>query len=146
MDRIIIWAVIALISLFVEFCTSALVSIWFVGASAVCVLMELAGLHNFYVQCAVFIFVSAALVILMRKKIRKSFESGRSKTNTDLIIGKTAVVEVDIPEGEVGRVRVGGMSWAAYTNESRTVSSGEKVKILEISGVKLLCVPLDGTK
>jgi membrane protein implicated in regulation of membrane protease activity len=144
LERIAIWAVIALISLCVEGATTALVSIWFVAGSAACVVLELAGMQNFYIQCAVFILVSALLVLLLRKKIRKSFETGKTKTNTDLLIGKTAVVEVEIPEGDIGRVRVpGGMSWAAYTDEKRAVCVGEKVKILDISGVKLQCVPFE---
>jgi membrane protein implicated in regulation of membrane protease activity len=142
LERIIVWAAILVISVVVECCTTALVSIWFAPSAAVCVLLELFGVKNIYIQLAVFILLTALLVYFLRNKIRESFNRSSTKTNVDSLIGKTAVVEEDITDGLVGRVKVGGMSWAAYADENVSVTAGEKVKILEISGVKLLCEPV----
>lgn len=142
MERIIIWATILVISVLVECCTTALVSIWFAPAALACILLDLFGVHNIYIQLAVFVVLTALLVFLLRNKIKESFKTASAKTNVDSLIGKTAVVEEDILDGGVGRVKVGGMSWAAYTEDECNILAGEKVKILEISGVKLYCVPV----
>lgn len=142
LERIIIWAAILAVSVVVECCTTALVSIWFAPSAAVCLLLELFGIKNIYIQIAVFVLLTALLVFLLRNKIKASFKSGKTKTNVDSLIGKTAVVEEDIHEGKVGRVIIGGMSWAAISEEPRSILAGEKVKILEISGVKLCCMPV----
>ncbi len=143
MERIIIWAAVLAISLIVEGFTAALVSIWFVPSAAVCLLLEIAGVKNLYIQIVVFAVVSAVFLLLMRKKIKASFSKGTSKTNVDALIDKTGVVETDIPEGGVGRILVNGMSWAAFTEENRSVLAGEKVKVLEVIGVKLRCIPVE---
>ncbi len=143
LERIIIWAAILVISVAVECCTTALVSIWFAPSAAVCILLELFGVKNIYMQLAAFIFLTVLLVFLLRNKIRASFKSSTTKTNVDSLIGKTAVVEEDISEGKIGRVNVGGMSWAAVSEEARPILAGERVKILEISGVKLCCAPIE---
>ena len=142
LERIIIWAAILIISVVVECCTTALVSIWFAPGALACILLDLFGVHNIYIQLAVFILLTVLLVFLLRKKIGESFRSSSAKTNIDSLIGKTAVVEEDILDGGVGRVKVGGMSWAAYTEEERDILAGEKVKVLDISGVKLYCIPI----
>ena len=142
MDRIILWAAILVISVVVEGCTTALVSIWFAPAAAVCILLELFGVKNIYIQLVAFILLTVLLVFLLRNRIKASFKRPSTKTNVDSLIGKTAVVEEDILDGKVGRVNIGGMSWAAVSDETRSILAGEKVKILEISGVKLCCIPL----
>lgn len=142
MERIVIWLAIIAVSLIAEGMTLALVSIWFVPSAAVCLIMELAGVKNLYIQAAVFIVISALLAVFLRGKLKQSLSRGSSKTNIDALVGKTAVVEEDIPEGGVGRARIGGMSWAAFTEENRAVLSGERVRVIEIIGVKLRCVPL----
>lgn len=142
MDRIIIWAAILVTSVIVECCTTALVSIWFAPAALACIVLDLVGVHNIYIQLAAFIIITALLVFFMRKRIKESFKSGKTRTNVDSLIGKKAVVEQEIVDGGVGRVVVGGMSWAAFTEEGRNIPVGEKVKIVEISGVKLYCMPV----
>ncbi|MBQ8758564.1 MAG: NfeD family protein, partial [Clostridia bacterium] len=48
------------------------------------------------------------------------------------------IAEEDILPRSIGRVKVGGISWAAYIrNDSLPVKKGEFVKIIAIDGVKL---------
>ncbi len=142
MESIVVWAIILVASIVIECMTTALVSIWFVPSAAVCIVL---GLFNvtIYIQIAVFVVLTALLVFLLRNKIKANFSKNSTKTNVDSLIGKTAVVEEEIPEGAVGRIKVGGMSWAAFSKEKRAVLAGEKVKILEVSGVKLCCAALE---
>lgn len=142
MESIVVWSIILVASIVIECMTTALVSIWFVPSAAVCIVLELFNV-SIYIQIAVFVVLTALLVFLLRNKIKSGFSKNSTKTNVDSLIGKTAVVEEEIPEGAVGRVKVGGMSWAAFSKETRAVLAGEKVKIIEVSGVKLCCAPLE---
>mgnify|MGYP002518340072 CR=1 FL=1 len=141
MEHIVLWGAVLIIALIAEFLTAALVSIWFVPSAAVCILLELCGVRSLGIQAAVFVVLSALLAFILRKKTAESLRKDETKTNVDALIGQNAVVEEDIPSGGVGRVRVGGMSWAAFTEADRTVLRGENVKIQSVSGVRLLCIP-----
>ena len=141
----IVWAIILAASVIVECTTAALVSIWFAPSAGLCIVLDLLGV-NIYIQIAVFVVVTALLVFLLRNKIRASFTAKPlPQTNVDSLIGKTAFVEEDIPADGVGRVNVGGMSWSAYSAQQRTLCVGEKVTVVEVSGVKLLCEPIEKT-
>lgn len=141
MEHIILWSAVLIIALAAEMITTALVSVWFVPSAAICIILELCGLRSLPLQIGIFILLSAALAFFLRKKIAQSFRRDAVKTNVDALIGQKAVVEEDILPGAVGRVRVGGMSWAAYTEQNRSVLCGETVTVQAISGVRLLCKP-----
>lgn len=143
MEHILLWGTVLVLALVAEILTAALVSVWFIPSAAVCILLELAGVKSLGIQAAVFVLLSAVLAFFLREKIAESFKKSATKTNVDALIGKTATVEEDIPSGGVGRVYVSGMSWAAYTEEPRVVLRGESVKVESVSGVRLLCKPLE---
>ena len=137
-----IWAAVLVISLIVEGCTSALVGLWFVPSAAVCILLDVCGVKNIYIQLAVFVIISVVTAVLLREKIKQSFVAKTHKTNVDSLVGKIATAESDIPEGEVGRVKINGMSWSAVSFDNRRILAGEKAKVVDISGVKLICAAL----
>ncbi|MBR5527890.1 MAG: hypothetical protein IKV97_02715 [Clostridia bacterium] len=143
MQGYFIWVAVLIISVAVECMTSALISVWFVPASIVCIILDLVGVTNIYIQLAVFVIISALLVYLLRNKIKSSFTKKVEKTNVDSLVGRIAVAEDDIPAGDIGRVRIGGMSWSAVICENRRVLAGEKVRVADISGVKLICAPIE---
>ncbi len=143
MESIIIWSAIIIISLVTEGMTAALVAIWFVPGAAVSLVLSLLGVKSIAIQAAVFVVISAGCAFLLRDKIRKSINQNHEKTNLDALIGKTARVVCDIPADGEGRVAVGDVTWIAYTDSGIDISMGEKVKILDISGVKLLCAPVE---
>ncbi len=119
--------------------TAGLTAIWFAPAALISMLL---ALFNFTagIQISAFIIISGLLMLVFYKKIKDNIEKKSEKTNLDAIIGKEALVEEDIEERGIGRVKVGGISWAAYTETGTgTVRKGEYVKITAIDGVKLLC-------
>ena len=132
-----IWLGIAIISVIAEITTAGLAAIWFAPAALLSMILSLFG-TPISVQIPVFIIVSGLLMLLFYKKIKDNIDKKSEKTNLDALIGKEALVEEDIPIRQTGRVKVGGISWAAYTkNCSYPIKKGDYVKIISIDGVKL---------
>ena len=66
----------------------------------------------------------------------------REKTNADSLLGKTAIVTEDIDNlAGTGQAQVAGQIWMARAKEEQFIPKGTRVKILEISGVKLMVEP-----
>ena len=59
-------------------------------------------------------------------------------TNSDRLIGMTAIVTKEIPEDEKGEVKAEFQKWPAISKNNKSFSVGEKVLIVEISGNKLV--------
>lgn len=132
-----IWLGIAIISVIVEITTTGLMAIWFAPAALLSMILSLFG-APVSVQIPVFVVVSGLLLLLFYKKIKENIDKKSEKTNLDALIGKEALVEEDIPERETGRVKVGGISWAAHTKSGHAaIKKGEYVRIVAIDGVKL---------
>ena len=132
-----IWLGIAIISVIAEISTAGLTAIWFAPAALLSMVLSLFGIPV-SVQIPTFIIVSGLLMLLFYGKIRDNIEKKSEKTNIDALIGKEAIAEEDISARQPGRVKVGGISWAAYIrNDSLPVKKGEFVKIIAIDGVKL---------
>lgn len=140
--NVYIWLAIFVISVIAEVSTAGLVAIWFAPASLICMLLAHLKVSA-TMQIIAFIVLSGIFMLLFYKKICDNIRNKSEKTNLDAIIGKEGVVEEDIPPRGVGRIKVGGISWAAYTDDrENTVKKGEYVKVLDIDGVKLLCKPV----
>ena len=70
----------------------------------------------------------------------KYFNKTRERTNADRLIGRTAVVAQDIDNTSgTGEAVVAGMIWTARSSvEGHKILKGDTVKILNISGAKLI--------
>lgn len=138
----VIWASMFIAALVIEAQTAELVAIWFVPGILVALIMsffETGALS----QIIVFAVTSAILLILaftvFRKKILKNH--GSEPTDTDILIGKDAIVTEDISNQLMkGAVKIDGKEWSArMTLDSETATVGEFVTVERISGVKLIC-------
>ena len=65
-----------------------------------------------------------------------------SKTNIDVIIGKSGVVLKTITNTEAGLVKVGGENWRANADE--TIAEGEEVVVMDFKGVTLTVKKIEG--
>ena len=138
----IVWAVVFIAALWVEAETCELVSIWFLPAAVASLVLALCNL-DWWIQIVVFIALSTLLLILSRTVLKKYLvkKVGQEKTDTDLLIGRSAKVVEDIDNVEErGAVKINGQIWTARMEEdSERASEGESVVIVEIKGVKLIC-------
>ena len=138
----IMWAAFFLGALFIEAQTAELIAVWFVPGALASLILSTFNVA-IWIQWVVFAVISAVLVILaltiFRKKLLRNF--GKEKTDTELLIGKTALVTERIDnDAMTGAVKVDGKEWSARMSDNCEYAEvGEFVEIESISGVKLIC-------
>lgn len=135
---VIVWTIVLIAALIVEGASFALVAIWF-AAGALGALIA-AGLGApFIVQLIVFIAMAVIMLIFTRPLLKKLFPNKFIPTNSELEIGKTAVVieAIDNETGK-GRVRLSGVNWAAVSENGEDIPVDEIVVVKEIRSAKVV--------
>lgn len=135
-----VWLVILIAAIIVEISIPGLVSIWFVPAALISMILAVCNVP-LYLQITVFLGISLILIIFSRT-IWKKYISVKPvvPTNADAVIGKIALVTESINNitGE-GEVKINGMRWSARSKDGNDIIQGEKVTVVSIEGVKLIC-------
>ena len=140
----ILWLVAFGVLLLIEILTLGLTTIWFAAGALAAFLMAVLSLP-FMVQIIVFIAVSALLLIFTRPIMTKHLNAKTTKTNAESLVGEKArvLIPVNYLKSE-GQVMVNGMEWTARsTKDEVTFAKDEMVKIVGISGVKLIIEKLN---
>ena len=134
---IFLWLALFVVFLIVEAGTVALVSIWFaLGALAALVSCVLGA--EMWLQITVFLVVSLVLLALLWKRVRSKLTT--TKTNVDSVIGSGGYVP-DL--SYTGRVKLGGITWAARSTSGAGIPVGTLVKVERIEGVKVFVSPAE---
>lgn len=134
----LLWTVLTVVFAMAEAATAQLVGIWFAGAAFITLILTLIGLKSVTLQLCAFVFFSVLLLVLTRPAAKKLTAKNKLKTNTDSLIGKTAVVTESIDNLScTGRVKVNGMEWSARS-KGENIAAGKTVEISDIEGVKLI--------
>ena len=133
-----IWLAVTAAALIVEFITSEMVSVWFVGGGLVAMLLAGLGL-NWYFHVPAFIVVSFALMLCFRRLVMKKLNKPEVKTNAETVIGKEFELLSDIGFNKSGSVKINGVVWTAVTeDENAEIPAGTKVVIEKIEGNKYI--------
>lgn len=140
---VIVWLIVFAAALVVEASTSALVSIWFAVGALGAVFAAALG-ANLIVQLVVFALLAGILLVFTRPLLKKLFPNKFIPTNSELEIGRTAVVieTIDSSTGK-GRVRLADVDWAAVSENGEGISEGESVIIKEIRSSKVVVGKLE---
>lgn len=138
---VIFWLALFVVFLIVEAGTVALVSIWFalgaLAALASCVLGA-----EMWLQITVFLVVSLVLLAVLWKRVRNKLTT--TKTNVDSVIGAEGYVTEAIDNlSYTGRVKLGGITWAARSTSGAGIPVGTLVKVERIEGVKVFVSPAE---
>ena len=138
---IFLWLALFVVFLIVEAGTVALVSIWFaLGALAALVSCVLGA--EMWLQITVFLVVSLVLLALLWKRVRSKLTT--TKTNVDSVIGAEGYVTEAIDNlSYTGRVKLGGITWAARSTSGAGIQVGTLVKVERIEGVKVFVSPAE---
>ena len=138
---IFLWLALFVVFLIVEAGTVALVSIWFaLGALAALVSCALGA--EMWLQITVFLVVSLVLLALLWKRVRSKLTT--TKTNVDSMIGAEGYVTEAIDNlSYTGRVKLGGITWAARSTSGAGIPVGTLVKVERIEGVKAFVSPAE---
>lgn len=134
---VIVWIIVFAAAVILEAATFALVSIWF-AAGAVGALIAAAAGASLAVQLIVFALLAGLLLLFTRPLLKKLFPHKFIPTNFELEVGKTAVVieKIDNNAGK-GRVRLGGVDWAAVSENGENIPEGDIVTVREVRSSKL---------
>ncbi len=139
---VVFWLALAVIFIIVEAATVGVVSAWF-AVGALCA-MGGAILHwELWLQILIFVVVSFALLLCLRPLTKKYFTPKLTKTNVDAVIGTVGIVieAVDNIQG-TGRIKLGGMEWAARSSHGEKIPQGTMAKAEKIEGVKVFITPV----
>lgn len=133
-----LWFAVIAVAVIVEVISAQLLSIWF-ALGGLAALITGFFTDSIIIQIIVFCVVSVVSLAVIFPLARKSLKTEHVKTNADRYIGKTAVVTEDISNIDArGQVKVDNQIWSARSDDGNEISSGTKVKVLKIEGVKLI--------
>ena len=140
-----VWIWVALLAAFIiiEASTAQLLTIWF-AVGSLAALISTFITDNIIAQVIVFVVVSAIALVITRPLVKKMTKAQKQPTNSDMYIGKEAIVTEDINNLEAkGLVKVGGSIWTARTEvDNFTIPAGSHVTVIKIEGVKLIVRPI----
>ncbi|SFR84341.1 NfeD family protein [Anaeromicropila populeti] len=133
-----IWLIALAVFIIVEIATLGLATVWFACGALAAVVVTLLG-GNIYVQLMVFIVVSLASLLTVRPYVARKFNLKRTKTNVMSLIGQDAKVTEDIDNfAEKGAAMINGLEWTARSETNQVISTGSKVEVVKVEGVKLI--------
>jgi len=132
-----VWLGIVAASIIIELSTFQLVSVWFAAGGLVSLILAACGVGLEW-QIIVFLVISIALLIGVRKITLKLLQKSGSQTNIDALIGKTAELVEPIRLNQPGAVKFNGVTWSAYTKTSDNIAVGTLVEVASVEGNKLI--------
>ena len=139
----IVWLVLMVVFLAAEAATVTMVSLWFAVSALVALLTALLG-GPVWLQCALFLVVSAVLLALLRPLVKRYIAPKITATNVDSVVGSTGLVTTAIDNvSAVGQVKLGAMEWTARSTDGTPIPVGTRVKVDRIEGVKAFVSPAE---
>ena len=140
MEMIWVWLAVVAVSLIVEFLSWDLTSIWFAIAGLVSLILSAIDGIAWEVQLAVFIVISALLLIFVRKICRRVLlKNANTKTNVDAYIGKRSKLLKAIGADEnFGEVKFNGVIWQATSEAHDEIEAGAEVEVVRVEGNKMI--------
>ena len=134
----LVWLGIIIALSLVELVTAQLVSIWFVIAGIITLIVSL-FCDSILIQVIVFTGLTLILLALMRPILKKVMTFKKEDTNSGRNIGKKALVTVEINNDiGTGQVNVSGITWTARSADGLVIPQNTMVMIEKIEGVKLI--------
>lgn len=132
------WFAAAAVLVIIEIATLGLTTIWFATGALVAGFLSLTG-AGLLVQLIAFIIVAAILLFMTRPLATKYLNSQTKKTNADSLIGEICLVTSPINNLKAeGKAVVKGQEWTARSIDGSLIPEGTEVRIVSISGVKLM--------
>ena len=136
-----IWLGLTVIFLVAEAATVTVVSLWFAAGALAAMTAALLGAGSF-LQAGVFLAVSAVALTALRPLARKFLTPKLTATNVDSVIGSVGMVTADIDNiASSGQVKLNGMEWSARSTSGDPISTGTRVCVDRIEGVKVFVSP-----
>jgi len=138
----IIWFLIGLVLLVLEFSAPGLIIAFFGVGAWVVALVTLFVDISLTTQLLIFLVTSVFMLIFLRKSLKKVFklESIEDQNEQEDFIGKRAVVTVKISANNPGKVELNGTAWEAESDVD--IAKGEPVHIVDRRSITLIVEPI----
>lgn len=134
-----VWLGVLVLTAVVEFISLDLTSIWFTAGAIVPFILAAIGGIRWEIQVAVFVAVSALLLIFLRKITRKLLlKNANFKTNIDAIIGKKVRMIERADFETLGAVKINDVVWSAVASNGQAIEKGVIVEVVKVEGNKLI--------
>ena len=135
----ILWLVVVVVFLGVELLTVTLTSIWFAAGGLIALFVAMLN-GGFVFQMLAFLIGSFGMFFATKPWADRVINAKKTNTNADRAIGEEVRVLERINNlDQTGRVVVHGQDWMARTeNDNIIIEQGELVRVLRISGVKVI--------
>ena len=135
----VFWLAVVIIFLVVELSTVTLTSIWFAAGGLIALFIAMAG-GNLTLQVIAFLIAAFGMFFATKPWADKVINQKKVSTNADRAIGEEVRVLERISNlDQTGMVIVHGQEWTARTENDKTIiEQGELVRVLRISGVKVI--------
>ena len=141
----VLWIAAIVIFGIAEAATVNMISIWFVGGSLAALIADLLG-ANAWVQIAVFLVVSIALLVTLMPYVRRHVFSKKVATNADMAIGREAYLTQTVENIRgTGALKLDGKEWTVRSASGAVLEKDTLVKIVKMEGVKLYVEPAHTT-
>ena len=133
-----VWLAVIAISIIIEIITLDLVSVWFAFGAVVPFILSAREGVGIEWQIAIFVVVSALLIIFVRKYAQKLlFKNMNSKTNVDALEGRKVRLLEDTDFEKNGSVKINDVVWTAISDDGKLIKQGSLVEIVKVDGNKL---------
>ena len=133
-----VWLIILALCLLIEIATLGLVTIWFAGGALVTFFVAMVT-DSLLIQIPVFLVVSFLLLFFTRPLAKKFYNSKRTKTNVDGLIGEQCkVTELIDNFNGTGTVLLNGLEWTARSKNETVIEAGARVQVCAVDGVKVI--------
>lgn len=143
MTLAIVWIVAAIILVLIEAMTVTMVSLWFAIGALGALAAEMLG-FAFWIQVTVFIILSTLTIIIFRPLAYRALKGNVTRTNTDAIIGKHAIVIKTISPMSAGEVKIKGRIWRATSLNNEVIQEGSYGEVVAIEGAHVVIRAAEG--
>lgn len=134
-----VWLAVIAVAIVIEILTLDLVSVWFAFGAVIPFILAAVGGIAIEIQIAVFVVVSALLIIFMRNWAKKLlFKNMNEKTNINSIIGKKIRLLEDTDFEHLGSLKINDVTWTAVSHDGKLIKAGQIVEVVKVDGNKLL--------
>ena len=134
---VIIWVVVFIAAIVIEFSTMELVSIWFAISAIPSLIMAAFGVNIWY-QVLAFAVMSAIAFVITKLFIKKKIKVNPSATNADSLIGNDILIISDVTPTQNGEGKVRDIVWTVTSKDF--IAKGEFAIVKEIKGNKLIVI------
>lgn len=139
-----IWIIAGLILWIIEIFTPGFVLGVFGTACLITSPFAWAG-FSYVIQFLIFAVAVAVLSLFIRPIVLKHIDrnKGQAKTNIEALIGQSGLVVETIDNiKDTGYIKIYGETWRAISIDDTVINNGEKVRVRDIEGNKLIVEPI----